>query len=79
MIQKHLLLISKIYSYNSRRSQSSILKSLIREIAKVKNIDEKILINNEKNILCTRESSSTLKIICRPKILHTLPDSTFEW
>ena len=48
LIQNHLLLIFKIYIYNSRRSKSLIIKFLIREIMKVKNIEEKISINNEK-------------------------------
>ena len=48
LIQNHLLLIFKIYVYNSRRSESLIIKFLIREIMKVKNIEEKISINNEK-------------------------------
>ena len=42
LIQNHLLLIFKIYIYNSRRSESLKIKSLIREITKVKNIEEKI-------------------------------------
>ena len=48
LIQNHLLLIFKIYIYNSRRSESLIIKFLIREIMKIKNIEEKISINNEK-------------------------------
>lgn len=36
---------------NPRRSESLILKSLIREITKVNNIEENISINNEKNIM----------------------------
>ena len=48
LIQNHLLLIFKIYIYNSRRSESLKIKSLIREITKVKNIEEKISLNNEK-------------------------------
>ena len=48
LIQNHLLLIHKIYIYNSRRSESLIIKFLIREIMQVKNIEEKISINNEK-------------------------------
>ena len=35
---------------NPRRSESLILKSLIREITKVNNIEENISINNEKNM-----------------------------
>ena len=42
LIQNYLLLIFKIYIYNSRRSESLKIKSLIREITKVKNIEEKI-------------------------------------
>ena len=37
LLQNHLLLIVKIYICNYRRSESLILKSLIREIMKVKN------------------------------------------
>ena len=48
LIQNHLLLIFKIYIYNSRRSESLKIKSLIQEITKVKNIEEKISLNNEK-------------------------------
>ena len=39
LIQNHLLLIFKIYIYNYIRSESWILKSSIREIKKVKNIE----------------------------------------
>ena len=48
LLQNHLFLIFKIYFDNSNRSESLILKSLIREITKIKNIEEKISINNEK-------------------------------
>ena len=48
LIQNNLLLIFKIYIYNSRRSESLKIKSLIQEITKVKNIEEKISLNNEK-------------------------------
>ena len=46
--QNHLLLIFKIYIYNSRKSESLKIKSLLREITKVKNIEEKISLDNEK-------------------------------
>ena len=42
LIQNHLLLIFKTYIYNSRRSESLKIKSLIREIEK------KNSLNNEK-------------------------------
>ena len=48
LIQNHLLLIFKIYIYNSRKSQSLKIKSLLREITKVKNIGEKISSDNGK-------------------------------
>ena len=63
LIQNHLLLIFEIYIYNSRRSESLKIKSLIQEITKVKNIEEKISLNNEKNMLYTRENGNQLKII----------------
>ena len=56
--QNHLLLIFKIYIYNSRKSESLKIKSLLREITKVKNIEEKISLDNEKNMLFTRENGS---------------------
>ena len=46
--QNHLLLIFKIYIYNSRKSESLKIKFLLREITKVKNIEEKISLDNEK-------------------------------
>ena len=48
--------------YSSWISESLIIKSLIREVMKVKKIEEKIYINNEKNILCTRENGRKLKM-----------------
>ena len=41
---------------NPRRSESLILKSLIREITKVNDIEEKISINNEKNTITIKNS-----------------------
>ena len=49
LIQNLLLLIFKVYIYNSRRSESLKIKSLVSEITKVRNIEQKISINNEKN------------------------------
>ena len=55
LIKNHLLLISKIYIYNSRKSESLKIKSLLREITKVKNIEEKLSLNNEKkHAICKR-------------------------
>ena len=41
LTQNYLLLIFEIYICNSRRSETLIMKFLIREIMKVKNIEEK--------------------------------------
>ena len=58
LIQNHLL-IFKIYINSSRRPESLKVKSLIREITKVKSIEEKISLNNEKkNMLYTRENGN---------------------
>ena len=45
---KSLAFNIETFFYNSRRSESLILKSLIGEITKVKNIEEKISAINEK-------------------------------
>ena len=62
LIQNHLFLISEIHIYNSRRSESLIKKFVVREIMKVKNIEKKNSINIKKNILCTSENDSKLKM-----------------
>ena len=80
LIQNLLLLIFKVYIYNSRRSESLKIKSLVSEIMKVKNIEEKISINNEKNHTSTSENGengSKLKMFWRPKLFDILPDSAF--
>ena len=48
LIQNHLLLMFEIYIYNSRKSESLKIKSLLREITKVKNIEQKISLDNGK-------------------------------
>ena len=42
-------------------------------------MEEEVSINNEKNILCTRENGSKLKMFWRPKLFDTLPESASEW
>ena len=77
LIQNHLLLIFKIYIYNSKRYKSLIIKFLIREIMKVrgniKHIGKKFN-NHEKNLLRTRENSSSLKMFWKPKLFDILSD-----
>ena len=74
-----MLLIYRIYIYNSRRSESSTLESLIREIAKVKNVEEKVSINNKKNKIFTSKNGSKLKMFWRLKLFDTLSDSVSDW
>ena len=73
LIQNHLLLIFKIYIYNSRRSESLKIKSLIWEITKVKNREGKIIC-----MLYTRENDDKLKMSWRPKLFDILSDSAFD-
>ena len=54
---------------NPRRSESLILKSLIREITKVNNIEENISINNEKNIMYKKKW---------PQVKNVLKTKTFR-
>ena len=74
LIQNHLLLVFKIYIYNTRGSESLKMKSLIRAITKVKNIEEKISLNNEKKMLYTRENGSKLEMFWRPNFFDILSD-----
>ena len=76
---KYLLLIFKIYICNSERSESLILKSSITEITKIKNIEEKLLIDYDKNTIWTGENGSKLKMLWQPKLFDTLPNLVFEW
>ena len=41
-------------------------------------MEEKISINNGKNMLCTKENDSKLKMFWRPKRWDILPDSVFD-
>ena len=59
LIQNCLLSVFKIYIYNSRRTESLIMKFLIREIMRKKTIEGKISINNEKNILCAKKMAAS--------------------
>ena len=56
LIQNNLLLIFKIYIYNSRRSESLKIKSLIREITKVKR--KNFIKQWKKNMLYKRENGN---------------------
>ena len=55
LIQNHLLLIFKIYIYNSRRSESLKIKSLIWEITKVKNRGKNFIKQWKKHAIYKRK------------------------
>ena len=78
LIQNHLLLIFKIYIYNSRKSESLKIKSLIREITKVKNIEEKISLNNEKKHAIYKRKWQLVENVSKTKTFDILSDSVFK-
>ena len=46
IIQNHILLISKLYTYKSRKNNFLINTCLLKDISKIKNIDEKVHLRN---------------------------------
>ena len=51
LLKNHILLLWKIYVYNSRKHEKISLKNLIRNVTKVKNIEKEIVENNEKQVM----------------------------
>ena len=51
LLKNHILLLFKIYVHNSRKHENVSLNNHIRNVTKVKNIEEKIAGNNEKKIM----------------------------
>ena len=51
LLKNHILLLLKIYVYNSRKHEKISLKNLIRNVTKVKNIEKEIVENNEKQVM----------------------------
>ena len=51
LLKNHILLLFKIYVYNSRKHEKISLKNLIKNLTKVKNIEKEIAGNNEKKIM----------------------------
>ena len=56
LIQNHILLISKLYIYKSRKSKFLSSTCLLKEISKIKNIEKKVISVNEKKMSHTKES-----------------------
>ena len=51
LIQNHILLISKLYIYKSRKNKFLSSTCLLKEISKIKNIEKKFAYANEKKTL----------------------------
>ena len=51
LLKNQILLLFKVYVYNSRKHEKISLNNLIRNVTKVKNIEKEIAKNNEKNII----------------------------
>ena len=51
LLKNHVLLLFKIYVYNSRKHEKASLNGLVRNAVKFKNIEKEIEENNEKKIV----------------------------
>ena len=51
MLENLILLLFKIYLYNSRKQEKATLRKLIRIIAKVKDIEKESAWNDDKKIM----------------------------
>ena len=51
LLRNHILLLFKISVYNSRKHEKISPNNLVRNVAKVKNIEKEIAGNNEKMIM----------------------------
>ena len=55
LIQNHILLISKLYLYKSRKNKFLSSTCSLKEISKIKNIEKKVVsVNERKNIVYKR-------------------------
>ena len=61
LLKNHILLLFKIYVYNSRKHEKISLKNLIRNITKVKNIEKEIAEKNKKRLCCITKIGKKLK------------------
>ena len=61
--KNRILLLFKIYVYNSRKHEKVLLNNLIRNVMKVKNIEKEIAGNNEIKVMlcCMTKSGKKLK------------------
>ena len=56
MLENHILLLFKIYQYNSRKQEKFTLRKLTRIITKVKDIEKESAGNDDKKImLCNKK------------------------
>ena len=61
LIKNHILLLFKIYVYNSRKHEKISPNNLIRDVAKVKNIEKEIARNNDKKLCCITKCGKNWK------------------
>ena len=59
LLKNHILLLFKIYVYNSRKHEKNSLNNLIRNVTKVKNIQKKLLETIKKG--CITKSGKKMK------------------
>ena len=60
LLKNHILLLFKIYVYNSRKHEKISLNNL-RNVTKVKNIEREIAEKNEKKLCCITKRGKKLK------------------
>ena len=72
LIQNHILLLSKLYIYKSRKRKFLSSTCLLKEISKIKNIQKKIASVNEKKTSHIKESGKKLKANCLKEMITPL-------
>ena len=61
LLKNNILLLFKIYVYNSIKHEKISLNNLSRNVTKVKNIEKEIARNNEKKIILYNKKCRKLK------------------
>ena len=72
LLKNYILLLFKIYVYNSRKHEKSSLNNLIRNVKKIKNIEKEIAGNNEKKLYCITKVEKNVKQVKREKLVSLI-------
>ena len=72
LLKNYILLLFKIYVYNSRKHEKSSLNNLIRNVKKKKNIEKEIAGNNEKKLYCITKVGKNVKQVKREKLVSLI-------